>query len=180
MARRYSTADFAHLVERVRARLPDIAITADIIAGFPGETDDDHADSLSFVHRMAFADAHVFRYSPRKGTAASRMASQIKPEIKKERSEALRAAAHESALEFRKRFVGSVRPVLWEEEITTPNEEAGAPRRWSGLTDNYLRVVTSCDRELLGTISSVSIASLNGSELVGRLHELGRQEVACG
>jgi len=164
MSRRYTTTDFAALVERIRANVPDIAITADVIAGFPGETEADHKRSLAFVRQMAFADAHVFRYSPRRGTAASRMAEQVQPDVKKERSEELREAAHGSAVAFRQRFLGSVRLVLWEEELP---RTSNAQRRWGGLTDNYLRVSALSNRELLGVESPVVLTSLSGQDLVG-------------
>jgi threonylcarbamoyladenosine tRNA methylthiotransferase MtaB len=164
MSRRYTTADFAALVERVQGRKPDLALTADLIAGFPGETDEHHNESSAFVRSMGFADAHVFRYSPRRGTAASRMDGQVAPEDKKRRSEELRAIVEESATYFRRRFVGSVRPVLWEEELAS--EE---PRRWTGLTDNYLRVETTDQRDLLGLTSAVRLGSLTGDGFVGTL-----------
>src|SRR5439155_9884278 len=103
MSRRYSTADFATLVARVRSSIPDIAITADMIVGFPGESDGDHADSVAFARAIAFAGVHVFRYSPRRGTAAARMAGQVPADAKKQRSEELRAAADGMAAEYRDR-----------------------------------------------------------------------------
>ena len=167
MARRYTTADFEVLAERLRERIPDIAITADIIVGFPGETDAHHFESVRFVRRMAFADAHVFRYSPRRGTAASRMADQVVPEIKKSRSEEMRAVVEETSTAFRRRFLGTSRPVLWEEELTRTADPR--IRVWSGLTDNYLRVKTMGEGDLLGQTSTVLLERLDGSELVGRM-----------
>ncbi len=166
MSRRYTTADFARLVDRVRERVPDVAITADLIAGFPGETDQDHEEGLAFVRSISFADAHVFRYSPRRGTAASRMGGQVPAEAKKERSEALRGVVEESNTDFRRRFLGTSRPVLWEEELDSPSS---GERLWSGLTDNYLRVCAASTTELLGVECSVSLESLEGAELIGRL-----------
>jgi threonylcarbamoyladenosine tRNA methylthiotransferase MtaB len=174
MSRRYTTDDFARLVERLRERLPDIAITADVIVGFPGETDQDHAESVAFVRCMAFADAHVFRYSPRRGTAASRMTEQVQPEVKKARSEEMRTAVEETSTVFRRRFVGTTRPVLWEEELDPLTGQI--ERRWSGLTDNYLRVRTTSDADLLGTVSMVALEALDGTDLIGLIHP-GRAEV---
>jgi threonylcarbamoyladenosine tRNA methylthiotransferase MtaB len=186
MSRRYSTGDFAELVARVRDRAPDVAITADIIVGFPGESEDDHEASLAFVREMAFADAHVFRYSPRRGTAASRMGDQVPPEAKKARSESMRALVEASARSFRQGLLGTERPVLWEEELTLgvsarggtsedgsramdqPHSEAKA-RMWSGLTDNYLRVVAECDDDLLGQIRSTRLELIRGDQIVGRV-----------
>jgi threonylcarbamoyladenosine tRNA methylthiotransferase MtaB len=151
MARRYSTGDFARLVERVRDAMPDVAFTADMIVGFPGESDGQHEESVSFARRMGFADVHVFRYSVRRGTAASRMPGQVDPEVRKARSEELRAVAASMAAAFQERFRGSTRPVLWEEAIE------GA---WTGLTDNYLRVVRRSGEGLLGTLEPVHLETL--------------------
>jgi threonylcarbamoyladenosine tRNA methylthiotransferase MtaB len=178
MSRRYTTGDFAALVDRLREQVPDIAITADIIVGFPGETDQDHTESVDFARRIEFADAHVFRYSPRRGTAASRMMEQVQPEVKKARSEEMRAVVDETSMAFRRGFVGTTRPVLWEEELDPlPGQ---VERRWSGLTDNYLRVLSTSDPDVLGTVSTVVVESLDGTDLIGSHHypsvpHLGRE-----
>ncbi len=160
MSRRYSTAEFGALVERVRSSMPDVAITADMIVGFPGETDADHADSVAFARAMAFAGVHVFRYSPRRGTAAARMAGQVPAEVKKQRSEGLRAAVDDMAAAYGRRFLGASRTVLWEEELNPLPSSEG--RLWTGLTDNYLRVQTMSDDDLLGVASEVRLDNLAG------------------
>lgn len=162
MARRYTTAQFTSLVERVRVAIPDIAITADMIVGFPGETDANHAESVAYARTMGFADVHVFRYSPRRGTGAARMDRQVSPDVKQQRSQELRVAVEELAAGYRRRFVGSTRSVLWEEEL--PSEQGPSMRRWTGLTDNYLRVEIESDRHLLGVTSSVGLDHLDGAQ----------------
>lgn len=157
MSRRYTTADFARLVERLRAQVPDIAITADMIAGFPGETDADHRASLEFARAMEFAAIHVFRYSPRRGTAASRMAGQVADDVKQARSAELRAAGQEMGEQFRRRFLGTTRTVLWEEELES---DRPGVRRWTGLTDNYLRVEAESPGRLLGRLDAVHLERL--------------------
>jgi threonylcarbamoyladenosine tRNA methylthiotransferase MtaB len=170
MARRYTTADFARLVGRVRQAIPEIAVTADLMVGFPGETEAHHADGASFVRAMGFADAHVFRYSPRGGTAAARLKDQVSPEAKKARSEEIRSVVAEGARRFRQGFIGSTRDVLWEEEIGLSTGVAkGSVRRWSGLTDNYLRVDISSADDRLGRIEPVLLASLDGDRFEGRV-----------
>ncbi|MSQ24198.1 MAG: tRNA (N(6)-L-threonylcarbamoyladenosine(37)-C(2))-methylthiotransferase MtaB [Chloroflexi bacterium] len=156
MSRRYTTDDFAQLVERIRVALPDVAITGDMIVGFPGETEEQHAESLRFARAIGFADLHVFRYSPRRGTAASRMAGQVNPDTKKHRSEELRALAEESAHVFRGQFLGSRHQVLWEEQLPA----ADGPPRWTGLTGNYLRVVRASAEDLLGRETDETLAHL--------------------
>ncbi len=170
MSRRYTTADFAQLVQRVRAHVPDIAITADMIVGFPGETDADHAESVAFARAMAFADVHVFRYSPRRGTAASRLARQVPPEVKQARSEELRGAVGELAAAYRQRFLGTTRSVLWEEELAPMPH---ITRRWSGLTDNYLRVEAEAPDDRLGRLDAVELAELAGTAFRGVIRDAG-------
>ncbi len=135
MARRTSQTQFAALVEAARAAVPGIGITTDIIVGFPGETDAEFADSLAFVDQMAFSGTHIFRYSPREGTAAASMPGQIDPRVAHERSQQLHeiSARHERA--FRQSLIGQTLPVLWE-----TSEETAGGYLWSGLTDNYVRV----------------------------------------
>jgi threonylcarbamoyladenosine tRNA methylthiotransferase MtaB len=160
MARRYTTSDFARLVGRVRAAVPDVAITADMIAGFPGESDADHQESVAFVRAIGFADVHVFRYSPRQGTAASRMAQQVRPEIKQARAEELRSVTDQLAETYRRRFIGSRRSVLWEEELDPLPTRS---RRWTGLTDNYLRVELDSTDDRLGRLDEVTLVRLERS-----------------
>ncbi len=168
MSRRYTTRDFARLVERLRTDVPDIAITADMIASFPGETDADHAESLAFARMMAFADIHVFRYSPRRGTAASRMAEQIPLEVKQARGEELRVLAAELAESFRRRFVGTLRSVLWEEELAPVPR---VTRCWTGLTDNYLRVHAAALDDRLGRLDLVELADLVDTSFRGVIRD---------
>ena len=135
MNRRYTTAEFAALVATARAAIPDLAVTTDVIVGFPGETDAEFDASLAFVRELGFARVHVFPYSLRAGTPAARMPGQVPAPVKAERAKAMRAAAAASARAFRQQFVGRTMPVLWE----TSRPGADGPV-WSGLTDNYLRV----------------------------------------
>ena len=171
MARRYTTGAFAALVERVRASMPDVAITADMIVGFPGESDADHRDSVAFARAIGFADVHVFRYSPRRGTAAAHLAGHIPAEVKKDRGEELRAVVGEMADAYRRQFLGVTRCVLWEEEL--PSGRYAPGRRWTGLTDNYLRVEAVSHRDLLGCCSDVRLDGLEGETFHAELAEDG-------
>ena len=94
--------------------MPDVAITTDIIAGFPGETEEEFAESLAFVREMNFAGGHVFTYSPRPGTGAARMKGQVRPELGKKRNHILQDALEESAKSYRQKFIGQTMSVLWE------------------------------------------------------------------
>ena len=138
MARRCTVASYRDLLADARAAIPDLTVTTDLIAGFPGESAADFVQGLAFVQECRFAHAHVFPYSARAGTAAARFADQAPPAIRKQRVKELQAAVAVTGRAERQRFVGSVRPVLWEgqgEPLKGTNLA-----RWTGLTDNYLRV----------------------------------------
>jgi threonylcarbamoyladenosine tRNA methylthiotransferase MtaB len=136
MARKTTPQSFRELVSAARAVMPEVAITTDIIAGFPGETEDEFAESLAFVREMNFAGGHVFTYSPRPGTGAAKMKGQVKPELRKERNHILHDALEESAKSYRQRFIGQTMSVLWE----SVSEVGEWGWQMEGLTGNYLRV----------------------------------------
>jgi len=136
MARKTTPESFRELVSAARSVMPDAAITTDIIAGFPGETDAEFAESLAFVNEMNFAGGHVFTYSPRPGTGAAKMKGQVRPELRKDRNRILREALDESERSYREKFVDQTMSVLWES--TSEMGEWGW--QMEGLTGNYLRV----------------------------------------
>lgn len=133
MNRRYTPAEYQTAVELLRAAYPDVAITTDIIVGFPGETEEEHRASMDFVARIGFAEAHVFRYSKMEGTAAARRTDQIAPEIKKRRSEEMLQITAAASEAFMERMKGKQVPVLLEEQ----DQETGI---WTGYTPNYMKV----------------------------------------
>ncbi len=135
MARKTTPKSFRELVAAARAVMPDVAITTDIIAGFPGETEEEFAQTLEFVREMNFAGGHVFTYSPRPGTGAARMKGQVKPELRKKRNHILTDLLEESAKSYREKFVGRKMSVLWE----STSEMGDYGWQMEGLTENYLR-----------------------------------------
>lgn len=155
MARRTRTADFRHLVAAARQRIPDLVITSDIIAGFPGETAGDFDQSLAFVEAMGFAHVHVFPYSARAGTAASQFGGQVPVDERRRRGAAMEAIARCSGDAVRQHFLGTIRPVLWEQQE--------AATTWSGFTDNYLRVEAAAPpgADLTNTITPARLLSLD-------------------
>ncbi len=163
MARKTTPDAFARLVDRTRASLPQIAITTDILVGFPGETELEFARSLSFVEEVSFADGHVFSFSPRPGTPAARYPDQIPRQERKSRNARMRAALHESALRYRRGFIGQELEVLWE----TAGRIDDATWRMEGLSDNYLRVAATAKRNLWNQISRVKIVNLTESGVEG-------------
>ena len=142
MARRTDQASFRRLVDGARRRVPDLSITTDVMVGFPGETDDEFAESIAFVEEMGFAKLHVFRYSARELTAAATMPEQVEPPVAQERSNRMHELGARLEAAFRRRFLGRTLPVLWESAEPRPEG-----LQWSGLTGNYLRVVTSTGDE---------------------------------
>jgi threonylcarbamoyladenosine tRNA methylthiotransferase MtaB len=164
MARRYTTADFAALVAAARAAVTDLALTSDVIVGFPGETEAQFAESLAFVESLNLARLHVFPYSLRAGTPAAQMPAQVPSQIKAERARVMRALAASSARAFRQRFIGRTMEVLWEGSRL---EDEGLV--WSGLTDNYLRVHACSAAELGNTISPTRLVALTRGGLRGTI-----------
>jgi threonylcarbamoyladenosine tRNA methylthiotransferase MtaB len=140
MRRRYTAREFFEAAARIEAAVPGAAITTDVIAGFPGESDADFEDTLRLCEEVGFARIHAFPYSKRSRTAAARMDGQVSDDVRKARMDALLDLADRLARRFRERHQGSVRPVLWEET----RDIDGVPR-WSGLTDNYIRVYAPGD-----------------------------------
>jgi threonylcarbamoyladenosine tRNA methylthiotransferase MtaB len=166
MNRRYTTAEFAALVAAARDAIPDLAVTTDVIVGFPGETESEFAESLAFVEKMGFARVHVFPYSARSGTPAAQMPDQAPPQIKAERGRVMRAVAADSSRAFRQRFVGRTMNVLWE---SARRGETGLV--WSGLTDNYLRVYAAGSATLANTITPTRLVAVNKRGLRGHIEE---------
>ena len=164
MRRRYDSAAYRDALARIRAAVPDAAVTTDVIAGFPGETGEDFAATLALCEVAAFARIHAFPYSPRARTAAATMPDQVPVEVRKERMTRLLALANELAAAFRARFAGDVRPVLWERQQTTPDGP-----RWHGLTDNYLSAYTESDDDLAGRITPAVLGEPVADGLDARL-----------
>ncbi len=167
MARRCTVDSYRKLVEDARASIRDLVLTTDMIVGFPGETEDDFNQGLEFVRETRFAHAHIFPFSARPGTAASTFAGALPNSVKKERSFAMHAVVAQTGNEERSRFVDTVRPVLWE-GVGQPLEDCNR-LLWSGLTDNYLRVVaeTPLGMELANKITSVHLSELQGEVFFG-------------
>lgn len=131
MARRYNSTRYHTIVSEAKRLIPGVAISTDIITGFPGESDEDFEQTYQLAKELAFAKSHVFRFSPRQGTAAARMRGQIKDEMKKARSQRLLTLNDEHSRLFRQQFLGETVQVLVEQ---------AKHDHWEGLTDNYLRV----------------------------------------
>ncbi len=165
MARKTTPESFAALVAAARQAAPDMAVTTDIIAGFPGETEAAFAECLEFVRRMDFAAGHVFTYSARPGTAAARLPNQVPVDARKRRNAELRAVLAESSARYRQRFVGAELQVLWE------STDAYGPEGWRlhGLTDNYLKVTALSPERLWNQLSRVRVTGVEEEGMCGEI-----------
>lgn len=165
MARKCSPDAFASIVSSARQACPEIAITTDLISGFPGEDENEFNDTLTFVQQIDFAGGHVFHYSARPGTAAANLPNQVPLPIRKERSAVLRELLAESSERYQKQFDGQTLQVLWESET----QQDPHPRQLTGLTDNYLRVYAESPQPLWNHISMVNIERHESGKLFGRI-----------
>lgn len=161
MGRSITTAAFARLVEAARAAIPHLAVTTDLLVGFPGEDEVAFRASYDFVAALEFARLHVFPYSPRPGTPAIRLPGRVARQVRDARACTLRALGAEMSTRFRRRFVGREMEVLWERRR--------ADGAWSGLTDNYLHVVTQTERDLHNRIVATQLLSTQNNHLIGQV-----------
>ncbi|MCL2362912.1 MAG: tRNA (N(6)-L-threonylcarbamoyladenosine(37)-C(2))-methylthiotransferase MtaB [Defluviitaleaceae bacterium] len=155
MNRQYTTAEYAKVAKNLRILRPEMALTTDIIVGFPGETDEDFNKSLQFAKEMAFAQIHVFEYSPRAGTKAASLPSPVPEKIKTARGQEMRALAASLKQSFLQKQVGMTVSVLME----TPSQ---------GHTKNYCMVHVKGIHQQ-NTIKNVLITDATDNELVGEL-----------
>ncbi|NMB25482.1 MAG: tRNA (N(6)-L-threonylcarbamoyladenosine(37)-C(2))-methylthiotransferase MtaB [Firmicutes bacterium] len=169
MRRPYTLAEYRDVVGEVRDNLPGIAITTDIIVGFPGETHDQFQNALDFVREMAFTRLHVFRYSPREGTVAARFPHQIPGMVKQERSEQMIDLGHQLSLAFHENYVGRKVEVLWEESKAVSDEGEG--EFWEGHTDTYVKVHAWRRQGEIGDVANVLVQRANQEGIFGEIVE---------
>lgn len=153
MNRHYDSAFYYDLVERIRKIFPDAGISTDIMVGFPGETEEEFNQSISFLKKVGFAKTHVFAYSRRQGTIADKMTDQITKATKSQRSRQMIVAATKCEEEFLQGLVGKTFSVLFE------TEENG---KYFGYTPNYARVAVESDEILGGKLKNVKITTVDG------------------
>ena len=165
MGRKVTQRAFADLILLARAAIPGVAITTDIITGFPGETEDEFSESSEFVNAMNFANGHVFTFSPRPGTVASNLPNQITSSMGKQRNATMRQIFQRSASAFRQQHLLHDLHVLWER--ASPKQD----HQWelSGLSDNYLRVRATSASPCRNQIMDVHITGVEQDSLVGEI-----------
>ncbi|MBQ5707864.1 MAG: tRNA (N(6)-L-threonylcarbamoyladenosine(37)-C(2))-methylthiotransferase MtaB [Peptococcaceae bacterium] len=163
MHRPYNTAEYRQELARIREAVPGIAISTDLMVGFPGETDEQFENSLAFCDEMAFSGMHLFQYSPREGTPAATYPQQVRNEVKAERSKRMHEVAEKNARAFMEQHIGQVVEVLIEE----PHGEDG----WSGHTDNYLHVVVEGGHALgRNKTVQVMLSEIDGNVIKGKIY----------
>ena len=165
MNRKYSTEEYRNIVNTIRKYMPNAGITTDIIVGFPGETDREFEETYNFVKEINFSKIHVFKYSPREGTVASKMDNQIHGEIKQNRSERLIALGEELTNKFNKGFLKEEFMVLYEEESKEN------PDFMEGYTTNYIRVKSRADKNTQGQILNTRLIEIEEEYLLGKIEE---------
>ena len=151
MKRRYTTEDYQQAISLLRKNVPDVAITTDVIVGFPGETEKEFQETFNFCRHIEFARIHVFPYSPRQGTEAALMSSQVEARVKKQRSQKMLTLARKSLRNFNQQFIGKTLTVLWEKQT----EDI-----WSGLTGNYIKVYARSVADLTNRLVAVKLGSV--------------------
>jgi len=163
MKRSYSLEQYLGTIELIKEKIPEVAITTDIMVGFPGESDEEFEQSYSFCQQAGFANIHVFPFSPRPETAAARMPKQIKDEVRQERNQRMLELSQSSRRRFCEQFFGQTMPVLWEQE-TSPGSGI-----YSGLTSNYIRVFAHSKKPLSNEITPVKLVEFHNQGIWGEV-----------
>lgn len=159
MHRPYSTALFRTRLRELRQALPYIAITTDVMVGFPGESEEDFKTSLKFCNDVEFSAVHVFKYSIRKGTPAAERSDQVEPQVKDRRARQMADVAHKNQRVYARRFLDQTLSVLIEEERL--------PGVWSGHSSNYLHINVLSEHLSSGEIVDVYLSRIDGAEMYG-------------
>lgn len=161
MNRHYTAAEYMDIVNGLREAFPDAAITTDIMVGFPGETEEEFNETSEFVKNADFAEAHVFMYSPRRGTPAARRADQIAPDVKEERSKRIIEITTKSHRAFLEKYIGKTAEVLFE--------QISKDGFWEGKTTNYIRVKLKSAENLKGLYKTVLLKEIKNGEIFAEI-----------
>ena len=159
MNRKYTTEEFEQGTILLRNKFQNVALTTDIIVGFPGETEQEFETTYKFLEKIKFSKMHIFKYSPRKGTVAAKMKEQISPEIKEERSNKLIELSNKNEIEFLEKYINQNLEVLFESEVENGYIE--------GHTTNYINVKAQ-NANLENTIRKVEILGREGLSLLAK------------
>jgi len=174
MRRKYTAEQYAEKLASIREAMPGVAITSDIIVGFPGETDELFENGYRFIERMDFSELHVFPYSKRTGTPAARMNDQVDEQVKHERVHALIDLSEKQQLKYAKSNVGQVLDVI--PERTRPGVLRSG--EIAGYSDNYLHVIFEGSEELIGEMCKVRITEAGVNHCRGVLVSHSRDDLS--
>lgn len=163
MNRKYTTLEYASVVNNIRTAMPEAAITTDIMVGFPQESEEEFAATCKFVTEIQLAEAHIFKYSVRKGTRAAAMDGQIPPQEKEQRSKQLASITKKTAHAFLERFLNQEMEVLFEQHYK------GRQEQFEGKTGNYITVVVQSTENLEGRLLRVQLTGIDGTVMKGIL-----------
>lgn len=164
MNRRYTTEEFEEGVIKLRKKYPNVALTTDVIVGFPGETDEEFNMTYEFLKKIKFYKMHVFKYSQRKGTKAAVMPNQIDGKIKEERSRKLIELSNKYEKEYNREYIGKTVQVLLEEQFSK-----NGIKFMKGHTTNYILVEVKTDENLDNTIKNIEIEDVHELGLIGHI-----------
>ncbi|GEL78325.1 tRNA (N(6)-L-threonylcarbamoyladenosine(37)-C(2))-methylthiotransferase MtaB [Tenuibacillus multivorans] len=153
MRRKYTMDFYLTRVKKVKEALPGLAITSDVIVGFPGETEEEFMETYRSIQEIGFSELHVFPYSQRTGTPAARMKDQIDDETKHNRVRRLIALSNQQAKEYASHYEGEVLEVIPEE----PYKKDPSSGLYEGYSDNYLKVIFPCSQDMVGKVVRVKI-----------------------
>ena len=161
MHRPYDTKIFAELIQKIRAKLPDVAITTDVIVGFPGETEENFAATKEFVRSCGFSKIHIFPFSPRKGTPAASFSGVVSEKVKQRRAVELAEVDRESHEKYCESMLDKTVTVLFEQE--------SAEGLWEGLSGNYVRIYARSEDNLSGKIRKITLKDLYKDGMIGEI-----------
>lgn len=154
MRRKYTMEFFAERLTKLKKALPGLAVTSDVIVGFPGETEEEFMETYNFIKDHQFSELHVFPYSKRTGTPAARMEDQVDENVKNERVHRLIALSDQLAKEYASAYEGDVLEIIPEESF---KEQDGTHNLYVGYTDNYMKVVFEGTEDMIGRLVKVKI-----------------------
>ena len=169
MARRCKTADFNALTESLRNAVPNFNVTTDIIAGFPGETEQEWADSLAFIATQEFGHIHAFSYSEREGTKAATLPDSVPMEVRQQRNRQLHELAEQLKTDQLTRSIGTVADVLWERGRQSTSDQGQNVWTHQGYTPNYHRVRIESTVDLANRILPVKLTGIESGKLTASL-----------
>ncbi|NBD22874.1 tRNA (N(6)-L-threonylcarbamoyladenosine(37)-C(2))-methylthiotransferase MtaB [Paenibacillus glycinis] len=165
MRRKYTVEQFAEKIRLLHEAMPGVAITTDVIVGFPGETEEMYRNGFDFMEKLGFAEMHVFPYSKRTGTPAARMDDQVDEDVKNERVHQLIDLSERMQLKYAEKYVGEVLDVIPERAFNGASGEA----KVMGYSDNYIQIAFDGAESLIGQLCRVKVTQAGVNECQGQL-----------